>query len=312
MKQSLLLFFAISFTAISCSSNNSSSKKSDKKVDAIAKNAQIHVDTIFKYPVIDTTLVFANAKELNAYKKEFDKEFRVLYNASKTYDSFVLDSVRKINEDFYTLLAYKLVSDTRQNIYLLLYNLDFSNLVSLQDRMQAFNSMPELVKNSKEGKFILNRLIQKKEQSQQNIGIKLFKLPAFQLLDSNKQKHYLTDLLSADGKYTLLIFSASWCIPCRYEGLSIKRQFEKIDHSQLKIITVSLDSNIQMWHKAIKADNCPWTQVWASGDFNSDLSKALNIKTIPANLLVNNQQEIVLQKTNVEEIFLEFRNFYIK
>src|SRR6187401_1998148 len=151
MKQSLLLFFAISFTAISCSSNNSSSKKSDKKVDAIAKNAQIHVDTIFKYPVIDTTLVFANAKELNAYKKEFDKEFRVLYNASKTYDSFVLDSVRKINEDFYTLLAYKLVSDTRQNIYLLLYNLDFSNLVSLQDRMQAFNSMPELVKNSKEG-----------------------------------------------------------------------------------------------------------------------------------------------------------------
>jgi thiol-disulfide isomerase/thioredoxin len=312
MKQNLFLYVAISFATISCSSSDHSSKEHDKKVDTISKNIQIPADKTSKYPIIDTTLIFTNAKELNTYKKKFDQEFKALHDSANIQNSFVLDSLKKTNEDLYTVLAYKLTINTKQNIHLLLYNLDFSNLVSLQDRLQAFNSMPEQIKNSKEGKFILDRLVHKEEQSQQNIGIKLSKPSSFQLLDSNRQNHFLTDLLSTDRKYTLLIFSASWCSPCRYEGLWLKKLFAKIDHSQLSIITVSVDKDIQKWKKAIKTDNCPWMQVWTSGEFNSDLTKALNIKVIPTNLLLNNQQEIVAQNTNVTEIFSKFPNLYIK
>jgi len=313
MNQNTLQFIFVCIVFIACSSNNNNTKKGVKDYNnSISENEKKTEDTSFKYILIDTTLVFNSTKELNDYKRQSDEKFKTLTQQENTIKSFKIDSIKKLNEDLYTLLAFRRVNNTKQDIYLLLYNIDFSNFVTINDRINTFNSLPELIKNSKEGKLILERLNIKYKKTRDNIGLKFSTLPSFQLLDSSKRNYFLSDLLSSNHKYTLLIFSASWCAPCRYEALLIKSQFSKIDKSQLQIITVSVDKDLQKWEKAIITDACPWMQLWTSGEFDSDLTKALNIKVIPTNLFLNKQQEVIAQNTNVNEIFSEFPNLYIK
>jgi peroxiredoxin len=306
-----LIFICILF--ISCSSNNNETKKKIKDYNySISENRINLADTSFNSLLFDTTLVFNSTKELSDYKRQLDEKFKAFNQKASPINRYIIDSIKKLNEDLYTLLAFRRVTNTKQDIFLLLYNIDFSNLVSINDRMSTFNSLPEQTKDSKEGKFILERLKIKYKNTQENIGLKFSTLRSFQLLDSSRKNYLLSDLLSSNHKYTLIIFSASWCAPCRYEALSIKSQISKIDQSQLQIITISLDNDLQKWKKAIITDACPWMQFWIPEQFDSDLTKALHIKMIPTNLLINKQQEVIAQNTNVNEIFLEFPNLYIK
>ncbi|WP_295189829.1 hypothetical protein, partial [Sediminibacterium sp.] len=46
-----------------------------------------------------------------------------------------------------------------QNIYAITYNISFSNLVSINDRIELFNSFSFEIRNSKDGKKIYNQLL---------------------------------------------------------------------------------------------------------------------------------------------------------
>lgn len=110
------------------------------------------------------------------------------------------------------------------------------------------------------------------------------------------------------GKYVLLDFWASWCIPCREEHPYLKQAYSKYNSKGFTIIGLSLDraEDKDAWLAAIEKDGLPWTQLCDFKVWDSPVIKIYNLygKGIPANYLIGPNGEIVakdLRGTQLEK-----------
>lgn len=94
------------------------------------------------------------------------------------------------------------------------------------------------------------------------------------------------------GKYVLLDFWASWCVPCRQDNAYLKAAYKKYKDKDFTIISVSVDENGNSWKQAVAKDQLTWTQI-------SDLKKPnkvaelYGVQPIPDNFLNDPQGEII-------------------
>ncbi|MEI9958718.1 MAG: TlpA disulfide reductase family protein [Ferruginibacter sp.] len=68
-------------------------------------------------------------------------------------------------------------------------------------------------------------------------------------------------LSSLRGKYVLVDFWASWCMPCRQENPNVLQAYNKFKDKNFTVLGVSLDKAKAAWIDAIKMDNLTWTHV---------------------------------------------------
>ena len=101
----------------------------------------------------------------------------------------------------------------------------------------------------------------------------------------------LTDL---KGKVVLLDFWASWCGPCRRENPHVVKAYKEYKNKGFDVFSVSLDSNVDRWKKAIEKDGLVWdSHISDLKKWNSDLSKAYGVRSIPATFLIGKDGKIV-------------------
>lgn len=131
--------------------------------------------------------------------------------------------------------------------------------------------------------------------------------PDFIRQDVNSKLLRLSDF---KGKYVLLDFWASWCVPCRKQTPHIKNIYKQYHSKGLEIIVVSCDAKYDAWHKAIKQDSIQsFHNILAftnsdmeflkthdnrmEASFKGELRKLYNLMPIPAQILIDKDGIII-------------------
>jgi peroxiredoxin len=106
------------------------------------------------------------------------------------------------------------------------------------------------------------------------------------------------------GKYVLIDFWASWCVPCRAENPNVVAAFHKYKDKNFTIVSVSLDQpdGKDKWLNAIHADHLTWTHVSDLKFWNNAVAKQYDIRSIPANFLIDPQGKIIAKNLRKEAL----------
>ncbi len=107
------------------------------------------------------------------------------------------------------------------------------------------------------------------------------------------------------GKYLLIDFWASWCVPCRKGNPHLIQLYKKYNPKGLEILGVSDDDRAHdKWRKAVEKDQIGiWHHVLRGLEYNpetrqqinkhKDISEGYNISTLPTKILVDPEGVII-------------------
>ncbi len=109
-------------------------------------------------------------------------------------------------------------------------------------------------------------------------------------------------LSSLQGNYVLLDFWASWCKPCRVENPILVQNYQRFKDKEFEIYQVSLDRNRSDWLQAIEKDNLNWYHVSDLAFWNSKAAEKYNVRSIPANFLLNKKGEIIAKNLRGDDL----------
>ncbi|AMR33242.1 hypothetical protein A0256_18370 [Mucilaginibacter sp. PAMC 26640] len=104
------------------------------------------------------------------------------------------------------------------------------------------------------------------------------------------------------GKYILIDFWASWCLPCRQENPNVKAAYEQYKANGFTVLGVSIDDKASKnaWLAAIKNDGLLWSQVL---DSDKKVKNFYGVTTIPANVLIDPSGKIIAR--NIKDKVLQ-------
>ncbi|GAA4445798.1 TlpA disulfide reductase family protein [Nibrella saemangeumensis] len=115
------------------------------------------------------------------------------------------------------------------------------------------------------------------------------------------------------GKYVLLEFWGSGCVPCRAENPQMVELYKKYHPQELEIIGISLDIDKDRWRKAVEQDQLPWPQL---SDLKGAYNKGVliyNVPAMPSNFLIDSNGIIIGRdlrreklKDKLAELFKKF------
>jgi thiol-disulfide isomerase/thioredoxin len=195
------------------------------------------------------------------------------------------DQVRKIDEAF---------MDKHPESFVTAYLLRFAiGRMSLREGENRYNKLADAVKATTVGKEI------KKELEELRAGSP--GATAFQFASSELRGGELK-LADFRGKYVLIDFWASWCVPCRKGNPHLLALYSKYKDKGFEIIGISDDdSNPEAWRKAVEKDEIGvWKHVLRGlkrtedgFDRTADISDRYGISTLPTKILVDPKGVII-------------------
>ena len=111
-------------------------------------------------------------------------------------------------------------------------------------------------------------------------------------------------LASFRGKYVLLDFWASWCVPCRRENPNVVKNYQQYKSKNFTVLGVSLDRPGKKadWLAAIKNDGLEWTQVSDLNYGDNAVAKLYGVNSIPQNFLIDPNGKIIAKNLRGEEL----------
>lgn len=179
--------------------------------------------------------------------------------------------------------------------YVTAYMLRFHvNDLSLDSLQMFYNRLGKNIQKSIDGKDLAEEIKKIRAGSPGSVATN------FTATDINGRELSLSDF---KGKYVLLDFWASWCVPCRAGNPHLKELYAKYKDKGIEFIGVSDDdSKPGAWHKAVEKDGLLWRQVLRGLDREKsmnnepnekDISEKYGISSLPTKILIDPQGKII-------------------
>lgn len=109
-------------------------------------------------------------------------------------------------------------------------------------------------------------------------------------------------LSSFKGKYTLVDFWASWCMPCRQENPNLVKLYNAYHSKGFDILSVSFDDNPGSWMRAIADDKLTWTHVSDLKAWTSPVVIDYRVKALPTSYILDPNGIIIAKNLRGEEL----------
>jgi len=113
--------------------------------------------------------------------------------------------------------------------------------------------------------------------------------PAFSFPDMNGKMVSLSDF---KGKIVYLDVWASWCGPCRREIPAAKELEKQMHGKDVVFLCVSVDGDEAAWKKIVKEKELTGVHIHSKGDFESEMAKLYNIRSIPSYMIIDRNGKI--------------------
>lgn len=228
-------------------------------------------------------ITFLVDKIYKTYVAKKIKVYRIEFKGSEEADMFI-----KLSH--YKMLTNENINKNPSN-YALLYQLfEKRDSYELDEIKKLSLLFSEELKKSKT--FILLENYMKTKLDLQKNGYK----NNFYWEDIYGKTHNFDQAIN--GKENLLlIFWASWCVPCRKEIPELKKFYKKYNNN-LSLVSLSIDDNFKDWKKALIKEKMPWLNLSGLPKNKNSIKLEYNISVVPTMVLVNKEGKILKQVTN--------------
>ena len=250
----------------------------------IKTNSRIH-NTWHNFVDMQVALYQKKAKYLNKADSAADEIAATAYKEKALgVDSAIRNAYKNLAKE---------APDNPATAYLLPAAPDFSykNYISLY-KMLSFK-----VKSSIYGKALFDKLNLLRDLDTPSVLPGLSNdhssFPLINAVDTLGKVVHFDKSFFKQQRFTLIEIWASWCGPCRLINIDLRGKENEFAKKGMKIIGFSLDNGLSSWKKAIRDDQIRWPQYSDLKATNSPLARFFDLKQIPANILVDQQGNII-------------------
>ena len=223
-------------------------------------------------------------EDMTALRDRLNKESRRIIEQQKAYTKDFID--RNLSSLSSLMALYQQVGPRS---YVLNPQEDFNYFEKVDSALMANYPNSEPVKSLHSQVEEIRKRMEADKASKEKLAVGN-KAPEIALPNPQGDTVALSELR---GNYVLLDFWASWCKPCRVENPNLVKAYNRYSDQNFEIYQVSLDKNRKDWVSAIDKDDLDWYHVSDLKFWNSSAAQTYNIRSIPANYLLNKKGEII-------------------